>query len=213
MPPSGPEPSRHGEHGSAANRVSRWGRLVPGVLGCLGPGELRLGTGRAERPGRSPRGVRGHAPAGVAGQGGSRRFWVTHWEPSSGYIESRGGEVPPERDRTVPGGTQPDSPSGCLDPGAEFKPPLRWASPCLPAVPRARDRAGGVNRDSGPHARGLSRPPVHDHTPYPRRAGRGARVRDQPTGHRPGLIGGGCPPSRSRHGTCAVCPDVACSDP
>ena len=170
---------------------------VPVNCGC--------GTGRAERPGRSPRGVRGHAPAGVAGQGGSRRFWVTHWEPSSGYIESRGGEVPPERDRTVPGGTQPDTPSGCLDPGAEFKPPLRWTSPCWPAVPRARDRAGAVNRDSGPHARGLSRPPVHDHTSYPRRTGRGARVRDQPTGHRPGLNGGGCPPSRSRHGTCDVC--------
>jgi len=48
------------------------------LLRCLDPGELRRGAGRAERPGGLPRGVRGRAPAPVAGQRGSRRLQVAH---------------------------------------------------------------------------------------------------------------------------------------
>ena len=72
-------------------------------------------------------------------------------------------------------------------------------------VGRTPDRAGAGNLASGPHAHGLGAPPVHDHTSSPRRTGR-VLASGTAEGHGSELNGRGCPPSGSRHGTCAGCP-------
>jgi hypothetical protein len=146
---------------------------VRGLLGHLDPGDLWRGTGRAERPGRSPRGVRGRAPAGVAGQRGSRRFWVAHWDTVL-WVTSRAAEGKSRRNGIGPFPAGPNQ-----TPRAAVSTLVLSASPRCPECRRDGQRMGHT-RDRAPLAtspvdrtpHGLRAPSVHDHNSHPRRTGR-----------------------------------------